>query len=47
MKKIYEKPEIRLTLTQVKDTILRVSGDQASVYGNDNVIDDPFDFGNL
>ena len=47
MKKIYEKPEIRLTLTQVREDILLVSGNQAQVIGNDNVIDDPFDFGNL
>ena len=46
MKKMYEKPEIRLTLTQVRD-ILLVSGNQAQVIGNDNVIDDPFDLGNL
>lgn len=46
MKKNYEKPELRLALIQTKD-IISVSGNQAQVIGNDNIIDDPFDLGNL
>ena len=46
MKKNYEKPELRLALIQAKD-IISVSGDHAQVIGNDNVIDDPFDIGNI
>ena len=42
MKKIYEKPELRLTLTQVKDVLL-ISNNQAQVVGNDNIKNDPFD----
>ena len=41
MKKNYEKPELRLALIQTKD-IISVSGNQATVNGGDNIIDDPF-----